>query len=70
MNWSLPAEKIEEALYCADFSHGRHRAVWEKILPRLENGEELCAEELENVAGGLQSHVQNGGTDEIDKLLK
>ena len=70
MNWFLPSKEIEEALYRADFSHGRRQAVWEKILPRLENGAELCADELDSVAGGLQGPGQNGGLDEKDKWKK
>ena len=70
MNRFIPSEKIEKMLDNINFSHGRSQAAWEKILPRLNNGAELCADELDSVAGGLQSPDRNNGLDNKDKWKK
>lgn len=61
--------EIDEILNFIDFSQGREKVVWEKILSRLPRDiGALPFSELDNVAGGLSHNIER--CDNSEDLLK
>ena len=53
-------DDIEAMLYGMDFSAGHETSVWEKVLARLNMGDELNLDSLDNVAGGAAKPQEKG----------